>query len=163
MTITHHRGANLMNDRLTQLAADQAAALQAQDVAAHELAELILESDVDHLELLGKLQGNVALNFWASLTAALEVCPVHICDEQICRDDMADCPAGIETVEAYEAEQAEEETKKWAAMLLWLQEAHPAAAKLVEQGWTVEAALAHVEGSCDLELCTHPSHAELAR
>jgi hypothetical protein len=144
-----------MNEITTQAQA-QADRLHAQDVAATELAELLLETG--HLEILEKLQGNVAVNFWATLTATLEVCPVHVCDEQICRDDMADCPAGIAEVEAYEAEQAEEETKKWAAQLLYLQERHPEAAVLVERGWTVESALAHVEGSCDLELCTHPSH-----
>ena len=154
-----------MNDRtnLTELAESQRTALAAQDEAGRKLAVSLLESDGDFLAVADALKGNVPVAIWLSFCAALEICPEHVCDEQICRDDMADCQAGIAEVEAYEAEQAEEETKKWAAQLLYLQANHPAAAVLVEQGWTVESALAHVEGSCDLELCTHPSHAELAR
>lgn len=32
------------------------------------------------------------------------------------------------------------------------------AATLVEQGWTVNSAIDHVEGHCDRVLCTHPDH-----
>jgi hypothetical protein len=34
------------------------------------------------------------------------------------------------------------------------------AAQLVRDGWTVDSAINHVSGSCDIELCTHPSHVE---
>jgi len=32
------------------------------------------------------------------------------------------------------------------------------AADLLAQGWTVEAAIDHVTGHCDVWFCTHPSH-----
>jgi hypothetical protein len=147
-----------MNDRLTQLAADQAAKLAAQDQAGSFLAEVLLAADRDHLEALETLRPALPEALWIATCESMEVCPVHVCDAAICADDMADCEAGISAVEAYEAREAEEETKKWAAQLLYLQTSHPAAAELVEQGWTVESALSHVEGTCDLELCGHPSH-----
>lgn len=31
-------------------------------------------------------------------------------------------------------------------------------ADLVANGWTVDAALAHYDGACDVTICTHPSH-----
>lgn len=40
----------------------------------------------------------------------------------------------------------------------YLTEHYPAAAALVRQGWTVESAMAHIDGSCDRWLCTHPAH-----
>lgn len=42
--------------------------------------------------------------------------------------------------------------------LAYLREQHPAVFALVANGWTVESAFAHVEGTCDRELCTgtHP-------
>jgi len=150
-----------MNDttiNLAELAAKQAAQLAALDQAGSLLAEVILESDRDHLEVLEGLRLGLPTALWIAVCESMEVCPVHICDAAICADDMADCEAGVAAVEAYEARQVEEETKKWAAQLLALQETHPAAAELVEQGWTVEAALSHVEGTCDRELCTHPAH-----
>lgn len=36
------------------------------------------------------------------------------------------------------------------------------AAELVFDGWTVDSAISHVEGTCDVVLCTHPSHDEHA-
>jgi hypothetical protein len=32
------------------------------------------------------------------------------------------------------------------------------AAQLLVDGWTLDGALAHVDGSCDVTICTHPSH-----
>lgn len=32
------------------------------------------------------------------------------------------------------------------------------AADLVANGWTVDGALNHVEGTCDILICTHPDH-----
>lgn len=34
------------------------------------------------------------------------------------------------------------------------------AADLVANGWTVDSALNHVQGMCDITLCTHPAHEE---
>ena len=35
------------------------------------------------------------------------------------------------------------------------------AAKLVADGWTVDAAANHVQGACDVNICTHPMHETL--
>ena len=32
------------------------------------------------------------------------------------------------------------------------------AAELVADGWTVNGAINHVTGMCDIEICTHPDH-----
>lgn len=47
---------------------------------------------------------------------------------------------------------------KAADQLGHLDQTHPEAAALMRQGWTLDSALAHVEGSCDIALCTHPTH-----
>lgn len=36
----------------------------------------------------------------------------------------------------------------------WLSRTYPEALPLLDNGWTMDAALNHVQGSCDRELCT---------
>lgn len=33
-------------------------------------------------------------------------------------------------------------------------------AALVADGWTVDSAIGHVQGTCDVTVCTHPAHVE---
>jgi len=54
------------------------------------LAADLLESE-DHLAGLERLRPLLTAEAFLDLAAAIEVCPVHICDEQICRDDEAEC------------------------------------------------------------------------
>jgi len=54
------------------------------------LAADLLESE-DHLAGLERLKPLLTPEAFLDLAAAIEVCPVHLCDEQICRDDEADC------------------------------------------------------------------------
>lgn len=35
---------------------------------------------------------------------------------------------------------------------------HPTVEQLLADGWTVDAAFAHVEGTCDRTICSHRSH-----
>jgi hypothetical protein len=44
---------------------------------------------------------------FVELGHALELCPVHRCDERICADDRADCPAGVGGLTATEKTDAE--------------------------------------------------------
>lgn len=46
------------------------------------------------------------------------------------------------------------------AAMSWLNRAYPDAVPLVANGWTMDSALNHVQGMCDILLCTHPSHHE---
>lgn len=40
----------------------------------------------------------------------------------------------------------------------WLADHHPYALELVADGWTINGALDHLEGLCDVTVCTHPEH-----
>jgi hypothetical protein len=62
------------------------------------VARALLANDPEygeHLELLEALRLVVTHNFFVRLCRACEVCPVHICDAQICVDDyQPDCDGG---------------------------------------------------------------------
>jgi hypothetical protein len=48
----------------------------------------------DHLETFEALRPLLTETAVEALAAAMEVCPVHVCDAAICADDRDDCPAG---------------------------------------------------------------------
>jgi hypothetical protein len=134
---------------LTELAQSQRSALAAQDEAGAALASSLLESDTDFIAVAQALHGNVPMALWLAFTGALEMCPDHVCDEAICADDEADCEAG----------QISRERRLQAEQLQGVRELHgEEAAQLVLDGWTIDGAISHVEGTCDRELCTHPAH-----
>lgn len=73
------------------------AALVNRDKTSDLLARLILESEGDFLEELTALAQGLPTELWTLVAQKVEACPVHICDEAICRDDQnPECPAGRE-------------------------------------------------------------------
>lgn len=58
------------------------------------LAGLLLGGEADHIELLEALKPLLDVTKFTRLCDACEVCPLHIHDAQICRDDHMNCPAG---------------------------------------------------------------------
>lgn len=65
------------------------------DAASNVLAVALLDhDDLDHLEALEALRPVLSPPVFDATCERMEVCPVHLCDEQICRDDQADCAIG---------------------------------------------------------------------
>jgi len=51
------------------------------------LAKALLADEHDYLEILETIKPNMAPDLFKRLCLMLEVCPVHVCDYQICVDD----------------------------------------------------------------------------
>lgn len=61
-----------------------------QSSAVEFLADALLADDVaDRLATVEALQVILTPPVCADVCAAIEVCPTHLCDDQICRDDEA--------------------------------------------------------------------------
>lgn len=59
-----------------------------------DLAKTILDDEKDHIDLFVALKPLLSRTQIKYLADCLELCPVHDCDSQICRDDQDDCSAG---------------------------------------------------------------------
>ena len=59
-----------------------------------DLASTMLDDEKDHIDLFKALEPLLTRQQAVYLAAMLEICPIHYCDDQICRDDQDDCPAG---------------------------------------------------------------------
>ena len=59
-----------------------------------ELSKTILSEDADHIDLFEAMEPFLTVAQTQYLAGMLEVCPVHHCAEEICRDDREDCRAG---------------------------------------------------------------------
>ncbi len=65
------------------------------EVLAHALLELPADAESDYLAVVEALRPHVTDSVFQRLCEALEVCPVHVCDERICADDRdQSCPIG---------------------------------------------------------------------
>lgn len=60
------------------------------------IAESILKDDGpnDYVEAAEEWRRLLTPTAWGELAVMLGVCPVHVCDAEICADDEDDCPAG---------------------------------------------------------------------
>ena len=73
---------------------------------AATLATLLLEIE-DPYEALEAIRPILVETAFVDVCDAMEICPVHFCDAQICRDDEEDCPCGCG--EAYTPPSSESE------------------------------------------------------
>lgn len=53
-----------------------------------------LDSSDNAFEIVVALRQLMAPDVWRHLAESWELCPVHVVDAAICRDDEAECPAG---------------------------------------------------------------------
>lgn len=60
------------------------------------LAELnaALDASDNAVEIVVALRPVMAPEVWRQLAESWELCPVHVVDAAICRDDESECPAG---------------------------------------------------------------------
>jgi hypothetical protein len=68
--------------------------------ATEALAEVLLNGETYHIDALEALKPLLAPTVFADVCAAMEVCPTHLCDIQICLDDADDCIPRITDAEA---------------------------------------------------------------
>jgi hypothetical protein len=76
--------------------------------AIETLAGMVLAQG---LESLSPLERVLTRQAWFDLCDALEVCPVHVCDVQICQDDQEDCQLCVTCLELDEEDA--EHTGRW--------------------------------------------------
>lgn len=62
-------------------------------IAAADDALSLSGSEVNAVDIIFALQPLMPPTLWAPIAEQWEICPEHVCDEAICRDDEADCEA----------------------------------------------------------------------
>lgn len=63
------------------------------ETQAQKIAEALVSSDADWLEALEALKPHLPTDLFTAVCEMCGVCPVHLCDEEICIDD---APGGCE-------------------------------------------------------------------